>query len=132
DLAPAEMVIEKEAEPYQQGGTQAVVVGQHESQRPDDVRRHAEQHLTLLQRLAHEPEVVLLEIAQPAVDKLGRRRRSSARQVALLGKKHRQSTASRVACDAASVDAAADDSNVANHAVRAGALATESDDVDRC
>ena len=44
---------------------------QQERDRRDQVRReHVEQQPALAQRLAHEPEVALLEVAQPAVDEL--------------------------------------------------------------
>ena len=42
-----------------------------ELQRPHDVRRGTEQHLALLQRLAHQREVELLQITQATVDELG-------------------------------------------------------------
>ena len=44
---------------------------QQERHRRDEVRgEHVEQQRALAQRLAHEPEVALLEVAQPAVDEL--------------------------------------------------------------
>ena len=46
-------------------------VRQDEPQRPHDVRRDAQQHLALHQRLAHQPELEVLEVAQAAVDQLG-------------------------------------------------------------
>ena len=60
------------------------VVRHHEAQRPHDVRRAPQQHLALGQRLAHQRELVVLEVAQPAVDQLGRRRRGVRRQIVLL------------------------------------------------
>ncbi len=41
---------------------------QHEPQRPDDVRSSREQHLALRQALVHEAKLVLLEVAQTAMD----------------------------------------------------------------
>ena len=45
---------------------------QDEAERLDDVRRRAEQDLALGERLVDEAEVVLLEIAQAAMDQFGR------------------------------------------------------------
>ena len=64
ELSAAEMVIKKETEPQQPGGSKLVVVRQHEAQRLDDVRRHPPQHLALDQRLAHQAEFIIFEIAQ--------------------------------------------------------------------
>src|SRR3546814_14056255 len=51
------------------------LVRQNETQRPDDMRRRAQQNLAFPQRLAHEAELVVLEIAQTAMDELRTRRR---------------------------------------------------------
>ena len=83
------------------------VVRHHEAQRPHDVRRTAQQPLALGQRLAHEAELVVLEVAQATVDELGARRRGVRRQVVLLAQQHPQATARQVARDAGAVDAAA-------------------------
>ena len=48
----AQIVIEEEAEPEHCAGPQASGVGQHERQRPDDVRRTREQDFTLGKRFA--------------------------------------------------------------------------------
>ena len=85
---------------------------QHESQRPDDVRRDAPKHFALEQRLAHQPKLVIFEIAQAAVNQLARRARRRAGQIALFAKKHRPTAADGVAGDAAAIDAAADDGDV--------------------
>jgi hypothetical protein len=80
---------------------------QHEAQRPDDVRRHAEQPLALDQRLAHQAEFAIFQIAQPAVDQLGARGRGMAGQVFLLHQQHGEATSGRVAGDSGAIDAAA-------------------------
>src|SRR3546814_18942996 len=54
-------------------------VRQDETQRPDDMRRDAPQHLALLQRLAHQAEFIMLEVTQPAMDQLGRGRSEERR-----------------------------------------------------
>ena len=49
-------------------------------QRAHEVRRERDHELALEQRLAHEPEVELLEVAQPAVDELARAARGARRR----------------------------------------------------
>ena len=50
---------------------QVRLVRQHELQRLHEVRRLAQHDLALRQRFAHEPELVVLEVAETAVDQLG-------------------------------------------------------------
>ena len=85
---------------------------QHDAQGPDDVRGAGQQHLALHQCLAHQPEFEMLEIAQSAMDELGRRRGGPTGEVVHFGKEDRIAAAGSIARDAASVDAAADDENV--------------------
>jgi hypothetical protein len=58
--------------------------------------------LALLQRLAHQAELVELEVAQAAVDQLGAGRRGVRREVVLLAQQHAQAAAGRVARNAGS------------------------------
>src|SRR3546814_1658817 len=102
-LAAAQVVVEEEAEADHPGRPQPLVVGQNEAQRPDDVRGRAQQHLALDQRLAHQPELVVLEITQAAVDKLGARRGGGAGEVALFAKQHGEAAARRIPGDAGTV-----------------------------
>ena len=88
------------------------MVRQHEAHRPDDVRRGAQQHLAFRQRLPHQAERVVLQIAQAAMDQLGGGGRSAAGKVALFQQQHRQAAAGGIARNAAAVDAAADDGEV--------------------
>ena len=74
DVAAAEMVVKKEAEPDDRPRPQSPVVREDKPQGPDDVRCGGEQDLTLDQRFADEPELVMLEIAQSAMNELGRGR----------------------------------------------------------
>ena len=71
------------------------------------MRRHAQQHLALDQRLAHQPEPAVLEIAQAPVDELGRGGRRAGGEIVLLDQEHAKPAAGRVAGDAGAVDAAA-------------------------
>ena len=89
-LAAAEMVVEEQAKAQQPSRAQCLVVRQDEAQRPDDVRRDPPQHLALHQRLAHQTELVIFQIAQPAVDQLGRRAGGAGRQVARSHRNTRQ------------------------------------------
>src|SRR6185312_8365969 len=71
-MAPPDMVVEKEAEPEQPGWAQAGMVRQHESERADDVGRDVPEDFPLDQRLAHQTKLVIFEIAQAAMHELGR------------------------------------------------------------
>src|SRR6266540_4258442 len=53
------------------------------------MRREALEGLLLPQGLAHEPEVHQLQVAQPAVDQLGRLGGGARREVILLEERHR-------------------------------------------
>jgi hypothetical protein len=59
-------------------------------------RERVEQQRALAQRLAHEREVALLEVAQPAVDQLARATRRAGGEVARLHQRHRQPARDRV------------------------------------
>ncbi len=54
----------------------------------------------------------MLEIAQAAVDQLGRCGGGAAPEIGLLAKIDRKAAAGRIACDAATVDPAADDRDI--------------------
>ncbi len=76
------------------------------------MRRHAQQHLALIQRLAHQPEGAVLEIAQAAMDQLGGGRGGAGGEIVHLDQQHAQAAAGGVAGEAGAVDAAADDGEV--------------------
>jgi hypothetical protein len=88
------------------------LVRQHERERRDEVRRAVQQHFALRQRFAHEPEFELLEVAQPAVDKLRAPLRRRAGDVLLLDQHDAQTAARGIARDARAVDAGADNGEV--------------------
>ena len=69
--AAAQMVVEEQSRPDHPPRPQPGMVRQHEAQRPDDVRRGAQQHFALRQRFPHQAELVILQIAQAAMDQLG-------------------------------------------------------------
>ena len=107
-LAAAQMVVEEQAEPDEPGRAHLRHVRQHEAHRPDDVRRGAQQHLALDQRLAHQPELVVFEVAQAAMDQLAAARGGALGEVVLLAQEDLEAAAGGVAGDAGAVDAAAD------------------------
>ncbi len=108
----ADMIVKEEAEPQDPGRPQSALIGQHEAHRPDDVRRAPPEALPLLERLAHEAELTMFEVAQAAVDELGRCRRGAAREVRHLGETGAEAPPGRVTGNAAAVDPAADDEDV--------------------
>ena len=110
--AEAEVVIDEEAETDDRPRAQAAVMGQDEPERTDDVRGRPQQHLALDQRFMDETEVVVLEIAEAAMDELGRCGGRGGGEVALLAKKYGEPAAHGVAGDTAAVDAAADDGEI--------------------
>ena len=85
---------------------------EHEAQRPDDVRGVAQQHLTLLKGVAHEPEIAVLEVAKPSMNQLGAGRRGMRAEIVLLAQQDVEAAPGRVPGDARTVDAAADDEQV--------------------
>ena len=110
----ADMVVEEQAEPQQPGRAQPGMVRQHETQRTDDVGRDLPEDFALDQRLAHQPELVIFEIAQAAMHELGRPGRRPAGQVIHFAQENRIAPARRIARDAAAIDAAANDGEVEN------------------
>ncbi len=112
NLAPADPVVNEQADPQQQSRAARFVDRQHETQRPDQMRRRAQQHFAFAQRLAHQAKFVMLEITQAAVNELGRRRRGTGGEIVLLDQDDAQAAAGGVARDAGAVDTAADDSEV--------------------
>ena len=111
-LARAQQVVNEQPEPQHQRRAQAGQRRQHEAHRPDHMRRHAQQHFALVQRLAHQPEGAVLEIAQAAMDQLAGGRGGAGGEIVHLDQQHAQAAAGGVAGEAGSVDAAADDGEV--------------------
>jgi hypothetical protein len=92
--------------------TRARVHGPGEGERTHEVRRDAQQGAPLATRLEHEPEVSVLEVADPAVDEPRRARRRAARPVVALHERHPQPAQRRVARHAAPGDPTPDDEHV--------------------
>src|SRR5699024_5477300 len=70
-LAPAEVVVQQQASADQPGWSQAARMRHDKAQRPDDMRRDAPEYFAFPQRLAYQAELVILQIAQTAMDQLG-------------------------------------------------------------
>ena len=90
----------------------AVEGGDDERQRMDDVRRERDHQLALEQRLADEPEVEVLQVAQAAVDELGGAARRAGGEVRALDEGHAVATRGGVQRHAGARDPAADDDDV--------------------
>ena len=90
-----------------------VLEGVEEGDRLDQVRRDPGEHeLALLERLADEPEVELLEVAHPSVEELARARRGPRGEVPLLDERHLQAARRGVEGDPGAGDATPDDEDV--------------------
>src|SRR2546427_692055 len=75
-------------------------------------------------RRGAEGDSEILEVAKPAVDKLGRRRRGPRCEIVLLDEQHLQAAPGGIARDSRAVDAAADDQEVVVLGVHAGVDST--------
>ena len=139
DPPPAHVVIKKQPQPDQPGRAapaqpghhhpqkprgRGVCVephlgrpGQHEAHRPAYVGHRDQQRLAFVQRLAHQAELEELQIAQPAMEQLGRGRRGRMGQITHLGQRDRQAAPGGVAGDPAAVHAAPDDEKIRNRPV---------------
>ena len=91
-----------------------------ERQRLHEMRREPHHQLALDQRLAHEPEVEVLQVAQPAVDHLRRAARGPARPVVALHERDREPARRGVQRDPGAGDAAADHDQVEGLALQRG------------
>src|ERR1700678_4436817 len=108
------MVEKNQPEPQQPSRPQPGMVRQYETKRPDDMGRDLPEDFALDQRLAHQPELIIFQIAQAAMHELGRPRRRSARQVIHFAKENRISASGGIARDTAAVNAAPYDREVEN------------------
>src|SRR5690606_17280575 len=111
-LSSAYVVIQKKTETQQPARTQARLVRQDKPQRTDEMRSTCPDAFAFAQRLPHEPEFVMFEIAQAAVDQLRGPGRGSTGEVPHLYQQDLEIASRRVARDAAAVYAATDDQDV--------------------
>ena len=110
--APADRIVEKQPGAQHPARALAVLMRQDEAHRPDDVRRDGPKLLALLQGLAHQRELVIFEIAQPAMDQLGRGRAGAAGEVARFEQQDFRAAPRRIAGDPGTVHPAADHGDV--------------------
>ncbi len=111
-VALGQVVIEEQAGADHPGRTQVRAMGQAKTHGASDVRGHAEQHFPLRQRLFHQPEFVVFEIAQAAVDQLAGVGRGGRGEILRFKQRHLQPTPRRIGRDTDAVDAAADDDQI--------------------
>src|SRR5262249_8250402 len=106
-----------------------------EGQRPDEMGREALERFLLPQGLPYEGEVPELEIAQPAVDQLGRARGGAGGEVALLEERDGRAAERQVARDAGPSHASTNDDGVERRRVQtcksSGAHGTITSAIDR-
>ena len=90
------------------------MVRQDKSQRTNDVRRDLPENFPLDQRLADQPELVIFQIAQPAMDELGRPGRRPAGQIVHFTEENGIAASGSIARDATAVNATANNCEVEN------------------
>ena len=95
-----------------QRGRSPRMMRQDEAHRPDDVRGIAQKDLAFDQRLAHQPEGVMLQIPQPAMDQFRRCTRGTPGEVSGLAQIDRQAPPGCITCNPAAVHPAPDDGEV--------------------
>ncbi len=105
-------VVEVQADADQPVGVRALERGHHQRQRAHQMRGERHHQLALQQRLAHEPEVEVLQIAQAAVDELARAAGGPRGVVGALEQRDAVAARGRVEGHAGAGDAAADDDDV--------------------
>ena len=117
-LALAQVIVEEQAGADHPGRAQVRAVGQDETQRLDDVRSLGQQHFAFGQGFAYQAELVVLQVAQAAVDQLAAGRGGVLCQIVLFAKEHRQAASGGIGRDAHAIDATADHRQVVDFAQR--------------
>ena len=134
NFAPAEIVIEKQAQADQPRRTTAAhprheqpqhfggrriplephvaVIGQHEAHRPRDMRHGFQQHFAFGQRVTHEANLEILKVAQTAVEQFGRGRRGRGGQIIHLGQGHAKTPPCGIARNTSPVNTTTDDEKI--------------------
>ena len=106
------MIVNEQPGPQDPGGAKSRMHRQNEAQRPDDVRRGRQQDLPFRQALPHQPELVLLQVSQPAMHQLRGGRRGCAGEVVLLDEQDRKTASRGIAGNANTIDSTPDDQQV--------------------
>jgi len=109
--AAGQPIVELEPDPIKRR-LPRLVAGHHEGQRLRQMRRNLEYCLALGQRLAHQGQVALRQIAHPAVQQLGGTRRGAAGEVVRLQQRHPPAALRRLQRHAQTGGTAADDEQI--------------------
>ena len=108
-----EGVVEEQPRAHVEAVPGPVLEREQEGRRVDQMRGDLlDEEPPLVQGLAHELDVEVLEVAQPAVDQLAGAARGAGGEVALFDQGHRQAAAGGVEGDPAAGHAATDDEHV--------------------
>jgi hypothetical protein len=94
-----------------------IVDRQREQQRTHEMRGDLAERRTFVGPLEHQLELIMLEVAKPAVDQLRGAARCTKGQVALFDDQHPQATQRGVVRDPRTVDAATDDQEIEGRVV---------------
>ncbi len=105
-------VVEVQPHPDHAVGASALEGRHDHRQRADQMRRQRHHQLALAQRLAHQAEVEVLQIAQTAVHELARAARGPRGEVRALEQRHAVTARGGIERDTGAGDAAADDDDV--------------------
>ena len=109
----AHQVVNGESEADLQRGVRVLVINrQQERNRAREVRRQPHQQPPLLARFADQLEAQLLEVAQPAVDQLGRPAGRAAGEIARFHQRDFQTAQSRLTRGRGALDASTDNREV--------------------
>ena len=112
-VEPGEPVVEQEARAHERTVPGSALEREQQRHGVDEVRRELlREQPALMERLAHEADVELLEVAQPSVDELARPARRAGGEVALLDQRHGEAAAGRIQGGATPRHAAADHEDV--------------------
>src|SRR2546423_647803 len=109
---PRQRVVHVQADADEPVGLRAVERRDYELQRAHEVRGELDEQLALEQRLAHEPEVEVLQVAQAAVDQLARPAARAEREVLALDERDAVAARGGVERHPGARDAAADHDDV--------------------
>ena len=108
-----ERVVERQTQAKPQRSEPVAAVGGEEEARPtNEVRRHRVQPAALPQRLVHQADLALLEVADTPVDQPGRARARAEGDVGRLEHEDRQTALCRIASDPGTRDASPHDHEV--------------------
>ena len=108
----AQVIVEKQAGADHPGRPQVGAVRQDETHWLDDMRGLGQQDFALGQGFAYQAELVVLQIAQAAVDQLAAGRRGVAGEIIFFAKEHAKAAARSIRRNPYTIDAAADNGKV--------------------